>query len=172
MGNWPIVDLDTDTGLPRDLTDAEIIAHTRQPEMKEWRHRRYKMLAVRGCVALDYHREHFNIKDHNRHTVRADMHVTLNGILKRVFGVTAYSYFRGNMPHVPGYMHIDPGAMLASQPVKETLTETLVLVCGHGYALPPDCDKKFAGYLKDRSRRPLAELKILPIEYLPREPTD
>ena len=177
MGNWPIVELDTNTGLPRDLTDAEIIAHTRQPEMKEWRRRRYKMrrmlsIAVRGCIALDYHREHFNIKEHSRHTVRADMHVTLNGILKRVFGVKAHSYFRGNMPHVPGYMHIDPGAMLASQPVKETLTETLILVRGHGYALPPDCDKKFAGYLKDKSRRPLAEMKILPIEYLPREPTD
>ena len=155
MGNWPIVELDTNTGLPRELTDAEIIEHTRQPEMKEWRHRRYKMhkmlsVAVRGCIALDYRREHFNIKEHPRRTVRADMHVTFNRILKCVFGVKAYSYFRGNMPHVPGYMHIDPGAMLASQPVKETLTETLILVRGHGYALPPDCDRKFTGYLRDK----------------------
>ena len=177
MGNWPIVELDANIGLPRDLTDAEIIEHTRQPEMKEWRHRRYKMhkmlsIAVRGCIALDYRREHFNIKDHPRRTVRADMRVTFNRILTCVFGVKAYSYFRGNMPHVPGYMHIDPGAMLASQPVKETLTETLVLVRGHGYALPPDCDKKFTGYLLDKKRRPMAEMKILPIEYLAREPTD
>ncbi|CAE7452997.1 unnamed protein product, partial [Symbiodinium pilosum] len=83
MGNWPIVELDTNTGLPRELTDAEIIEHTRQPEMKEWRHRRYKMhkmlsVAVRGCIALDYRREHFNIKEHPRRTVRADMHVTFN----------------------------------------------------------------------------------------------
>ena len=75
LGTWPIVELDESTGLPRDLTDAEIIAKTRQPEMKEWRHKRYKMhkllsIAVRGCIALDFHREHFNIKDHNRNTVR------------------------------------------------------------------------------------------------------
>ena len=58
LGTWPIVELNESTGLPRDLTDAEIIAETRQPEMKERRHNRYKMhkllsIAVRGCIALD-----------------------------------------------------------------------------------------------------------------------
>ena len=177
LGNWPIVELDPSTGLPRDLTDVEIIQHTHSPALKMWRHRRYKMhkmlsVAVRGCIALNYRREFFNIKERNPATVRADMHVALNRILKCVFGIKAHSYFRGNMPHVPGYMHIDPGAMLASQPVKEALTETLVVVRDHGYDLPPECDRKYAGYLADRSRRPDKEMKILPIEYAARGPTD
>ena len=177
LGAWPIVELDESTGIPRDLTDAEIIESTRQPEMRDWRPKRYKMhrmlsIAVRGCIALGYERSHFNLKAHDRNTVRATMHVTMNRILRCVFGVKAYSYLRGNMTHVPDYLHIDPGAMLAAQPAKEALTELLILVQSHGFALPPECEKKYQGYLQDRSRRPENEMKILPIEYLPRKPTD
>ena len=76
------------------------------------------------------------------------------------------------MTHVPDYLRIDPSAMLAAQAAKEALTQLLVLVHSHGCALPPDCDKKYQGYLQDKSRRPENEMKILPIEYLAREPTD
>ena len=65
----------------------------------------------------------------------------------------AYSFFHGNLPQVPDYMHIDPSSMLVAQSAKEALTETLVLVRGHGYPLPPDCHKKFMGYLKDKFPR-------------------
>ena len=89
LGTWPVVELDESTGLPRDLTEAD---DTRHPEMRIWRPKRChmrKMLssAVRGCVALGYDRSHFNIKAHDRSTVRATMHVTMNRILRCVFGV-------------------------------------------------------------------------------------
>ena len=122
-------------------------------------------IAVRGCIALGYERAHFNIKDHPVSTVRATMHVTMSRILKCVFGAKAYSYFRGELNHILDHLHIDPSAMLAAQPAKETLTETLVMVQSYGYRMPPDCEVKFQGYLKDKSRRPSAEMKILPIEY-------
>ena len=170
LGLWPVVELDGQTGLPRDLTEAEIIEHTHKEDQKQWRHKKYKIqkmlsIAVRGCVALGYERARFNIKDHPVGTVRATMHVTMSRILKCVFGAKAYSYFRGELNHIPDHLHIDPSAMLAAQPAKETLTETLVMVQSYGYEMPPDCECKFQGYLRDKSRRPSAEMKILPIEY-------
>ena len=100
LGTWPVVELDESTGLPRDLTEAEIIDDARQPEMRIWRPKRYQMhkmlsIAVRGGVALGYERSHFNIKAHDRSTVRATMHVTMNRILRCVFGVKRILIFVG-----------------------------------------------------------------------------
>ena len=177
LGYWPVVELDESTGLPRDLTDMQIIAHTQQRELKDWRHRRYKMhkmlsKAVRGCVALGYERSHFNIKKYDALSVRATMHVTMSQILKCVFGAKGYSYFRGEMNHIPGHINIDPSSMLAAQAAKESLTETLILVQSYGFPMPPDHEAKYRGYLRHPDRRPDNEMKILPIEYLRREPTD
>ena len=35
LGQWPVVELDEQTGLPRDLTEAEIIEHTNQEHQKQ-----------------------------------------------------------------------------------------------------------------------------------------
>ena len=112
MGQRPVVVLDESTGLPRGLSDAEIEADTHQPAQRDSRPRRYKMhkmisIAIRSCIALGFNRSQFNIKAHNKNTVRSAMHILTSRILSSIFGVKAYSYFRGNMPHVPNYIHID-----------------------------------------------------------------
>ena len=58
VGAWPIVELDKSTGLPQDLTEAEIIEETRQPEQQGWRPKRYQIhrlvsIAVQvRCIGL------------------------------------------------------------------------------------------------------------------------
>ena len=176
LGQWPVVELDESTGLPRDLTGQEIIADTRNEELRAWRPRRFRMhqmmaKAVRGAMAMGFDRQEFNIKGRTPETVRPIMHVMMTRLLASVFGVKAYSYFRRAMPHVPGYLHIDPSAMISAQHIKGVLSETIELVHHHGFMLPPDANAKYMAHLNEPWRRPASDKKILPIEYQVREPT-
>ena len=179
-GTWPIVPIDEDTALPRDLTEDEVRQYASSVENQQFMIERYYankfvFYVMRGAIQLGYNKESFNLpmipdeaEDPKAFAEAGQrVHMFMAKIIYQVLNVRLYSYTKPNaeIPYHAAFKYINPIQLLSLMDSQKVSVNNLLVMRDSGCALPNQYSKKLDRWLSDQ-KKDMSILKLKPTQYL------
>ena len=179
-GTWPIVPIDEDTALPRDLMEDEVRQYASSVENQQFMIERYYankfvFYVMRGAIQLGYNKESFNLpmipdeaEDPKAFAEAGQrVHMFMAKIIYQVLNVRLYSYTKPNaeIPYHAAFKYINPIQLLSLMDSQKVSVNNLLVMRDSGCALPNQYSKKLDRWLSDQ-KKDMSILKLKPTQYL------
>ena len=179
-GTWPIVPIDEDTALPRDLMEDEVRQYASSVENQQFMIERYYankfvFYVMRGAIQLGYNKESFNLpmipdeaEDPKAFAEAGQrVHMFMAKIIYQVLNVRLYSYTKPNaeIPYHAAFKYINPSQLLSLMDSQKVSVNNLLVMRDSGCALPNQYSKKLDRWLSDQ-KKDMSILKLKPTQYL------